>query len=134
MEKYLYFRTVSAITDDDDSAASAAFPVSSFIGIIPSNTSNGEAADLLTLSFKPMKNMRGAGQNGEKILTDAVTLNITPGKSLQVIKAIMAAVHGHSTADGFITVADDVSFTRIDSGIVVGPGSGGNVAVRASLS
>ena len=130
MEKYIYFRTVTSSGADDDSAASVAFPASSFVGILPVNTSNGTAADTLTLAFKSVKNIKGAGQNGEVIRTDNVNLTITPGKSLQVIKAIMAAIHGHSTSAGFVTIADDLLGTTIDPGVT----SCGTINVFAALS
>ena len=130
MEKYIYFRTVTSFGADDSAADSVAFPVSNFVGILPKNTSDGTAANTLTLSFKSIKNMKGAGQNSEVILTDNVNLTITPGKSLQVIKAIMGAIHGHSTSGGFVTIADDVLGTTIDPGIT----ACGIINVLAALS
>ena len=130
MEKYIYFRTVTSLPADDSAADSVAFPLSSFIGILPKNTSDGTAADTLTLSFKSVKNIKGAGQNSEVIRTDNVNLTITPGKSLQVIKAVMAAIHGHSTSAGFVTIADDVLGTTIDPGIT----SCGTINIQAALS
>ncbi len=47
MEKYLYFRTQATIGDDDDSAQSACFPLSSFVGMHPTSDT------ALTLFFKP---------------------------------------------------------------------------------
>ena len=47
MEKYLYFRTAGAIGDDDAAGDSACYPLSNFMGFVPS------ADDTLNLYFKP---------------------------------------------------------------------------------
>ena len=88
MDKYFYFRTQATIGDDDDAAQSLMVPVSKLRGILPSNSgTDGAAADELTLFFESTNNMAGSGQNGEIIIQDSVLLNITIGKSLQVIKS-----------------------------------------------
>ena len=114
MDKYFYFRTQATIGDDDDKAQSLMVPVSKLRGILPSNSgTDGAAADELTLFFESANNMAGAGQNGEIIIQDSVLLNITIGKSLQVIKAIGEAITGHKHSDGVIVVADDLSLIHI---------------------
>ena len=109
MRKYFYFRTEAAVADDDDKARSAMIPVERFRGAIPTNSSAGTAANIITLFFESAANMAGAGQNGEIIIQDSVLLNITVGKSLQVIKAIGEAITGHKHSDGVIVVADDAT-------------------------
>ena len=76
--------------------------------------------------------MAGAGQNGEIIIQDSVLLNITVGKSLQVIKAISEAITGHKHSDGVIVIADDLSTNAVvlDAGIT----SCGAITVAAALS
>ena len=37
MEKYLYFRTQATLADDDDSAQSACWPLSSLVGMHPTS-------------------------------------------------------------------------------------------------
>ena len=92
IEKYLYFRTQATIGDDDDAAQSLMIPLSRFRGMLPSNSgANGTAADELTLFFEPVNNEHSHADN-DLIVHDTVLLNITVGKSLQVIKAISAAI------------------------------------------
>ena len=76
--------------------------------------------------------MAGSGQNGEIIIQDSVLLNITIGKSLQVIKAIGEAITGHKHSDGVIVVADDLSTNAVvlDAGIT----TCGAITVAAALS
>ena len=107
MDKYFYFRTQATIGDDDDAAQSLMVPASKLRGILPSNSGDdGTAADELTLFFESANNMAGAGQNGEIIIQDSVLLNITAGKSLQVIKAISSAITGHTHSDGVIVSSE----------------------------
>tara|TARA_R110001599_G_C11754835_1_gene609500 strand:- start:45 stop:443 length:399 start_codon:yes stop_codon:yes gene_type:complete len=132
MDKYFYFRSNPTIADDDDSAQSLMIPVSRFRGMLPSNSgANGTAADELTLFFEPVNNDHSHANN-DFILQDTVLLNITVGKSLQVIKAIGEAITGHKHSDGVIVVADDLSTNTVvlDSGIA----SCGAITVAAQLS
>ena len=48
MEKYLYFRTVTDIADDDADGDSVCFPLSSLLGMQPANDGR------LTLFFIPI--------------------------------------------------------------------------------
>ena len=133
MDKYFYFRTQATIGDDDDKAQSLMVPVSKLRGILPSNSgTDGTAADELTLFFDSANNMAGAGPHGEIIIQDSVLLNITIGKSLQVIKAIGEAITGHKHSDGVIVVADDLSTNAVvlDTGIT----TCGAITVAAALS
>ena len=133
MERYFYFRTQATIGDDDDKAQSLMVPVSKLAGMLSSNSgADGTAADELTLFFESVNNIKGAGQNGEIIIKDTVLLNITAGKSLQVIKAISEAMAGHKHDDGVIVVADDLSTaaTVLDTGIT----TCGAITVAAALS
>tara|TARA_R100000084_G_C4517158_1_gene85160 strand:- start:43 stop:441 length:399 start_codon:yes stop_codon:yes gene_type:complete len=132
MEKYFYFRTQGTIGDDDDAAQSLMIPVSRFVGMLPSNSGDdGVAADELTLFFKPVNNDHSHANN-DFILNDSVLLNITSGKSLQVIKAIAEAITGHKHKDGVIVIADDLSTNPVvlDSGIT----SCGAITVASQLS
>jgi len=109
MRNYFYFRTAAAVADDDDSARSAMFPVDKFRGAIPSNSSAGTAANVITLFFESANNEKGAGQNGEIIIQDTVVLNVTVGKSKEVLQAICEAANGHPHTDGITVVADDAT-------------------------
>ena len=132
MDRYFYFRTNPTLDQDDDKDQSLMIPVSRFVGMLPSNSGDdGVAADELTLFFKPVNNDHSHANN-DLILNDSVLLNITPGKSLQVIKAIAEAISGHKHKDGVIVVADDLSTNPVvlDSGIT----SCGAITVAAQLS
>ena len=109
MRKYFYFRTEAAVADDDDKARSAMIPVERFRGAIPTNSSAGTAANIITLFFESAANMAGAGQNGEIIIQDTVILNVTAGKAKDVLVALAEAANGHPHSDGVIVVADDAT-------------------------
>ena len=109
MKNYFYFRTEAAVADDDDKARSAMIPVERFRGAIPTNSSAGTAANIITLFFESAANMAGAGQNGEIIIQDTVILNVTAGKAKDVLVALAEAANGHPHSDGVIVVADDAT-------------------------
>ena len=109
MKKYFYFRTEAAVGDDDDKARSAMIAVDKFRGAIPSNSSAGTSANVITLYFESALNMAGAGQNGESIIQDTVVLNVTVGLAKNVLVALTEAANGHPHSDGVITVADDAT-------------------------
>ena len=109
MKKYFYFRTEAAVGDDDDKARSAMIAVDKFRGAIPTNSSGGTSANVVTLFFDSAVNMKGAGQNGEVIVADKVSLNVTAGKAKDVCIAIAEAANGHPHSDGVIVVADDAA-------------------------
>ena len=109
MKKYFYFRTEAAVGDDDDKARSAMIAVDKFRGAIPTNGSAGNSANVVTLFFDSAVNMKGAGQNGEIIISDSVVLNVTAGKAKDVCIAIAEAANGHPHSDGVIVVADDAT-------------------------
>ena len=109
MKKYFYFRTEAAVGDDDDKARSAMIAVDKFRGAIPSNSSAGTSANVITLYFESALNMAGAGQNGEIIIQDTVVLNVTVGQAKNVLVALTEAANGHPHSDGVITVADDAT-------------------------
>ena len=109
MRKYFYFRTEADEDADDDKARSAMIPVDSFRGAIPTNSSGGTAANVVTLFFDSALNMKGAGQNGEIIIADTVVLNVTVGKAKDVCVAIAEAANGHPHSDGVVVIADDAT-------------------------
>ena len=109
MRKYFYFRTEADEDDDDDKARSAMIPVDKFRGAIPTNSSGGNAANVITLFFDSAINMAGAGQNGEIIIADTVVLNVTAGKAKDVLVAIAEAANGHPHSDGVVVIGDDAT-------------------------
>ena len=109
MRKYFYFRTEADEDADDDKGVSAMIPVDRFRGAIPTNSSAGTSANVITLYFESALNMAGAGQNGEIIIQDTVVLNVTVGQAKNVLVALTEAANGHPHSDGVITVADDAT-------------------------
>tara|TARA_R100001129_G_scaffold69716_1_gene47556 strand:+ start:124 stop:543 length:420 start_codon:yes stop_codon:yes gene_type:complete len=109
MRKYFYFRTEADEDADDDKAVSAMIPVDKFRGAIPTNSSGGTAANVITMYFDSAINMAGAGQNGEIIIADTVVLNVTAGKAKDVLVAIAEAANGHPHSDGVVVIGDDAT-------------------------
>tara|TARA_Y100001938_G_C7872463_1_gene320980 strand:- start:51 stop:461 length:411 start_codon:yes stop_codon:yes gene_type:complete len=136
MKKYFYFRTEAAVGDDDDKARSAMIAVDKFRGAIPTNSSAGTSANVVTLFFDSAVNMKGAGQNGEIIISDTVVLNVTAGKAKDVCIAIAEAANGHPHSDGVIVVADDATNDANAEAVYLHSGitSCGAIAQAAALS
>jgi len=109
MRKYFYFRTEADEDADDDKARSCMIPVDRFRGAIPSNSSAGNAANVITLFFESALNMAGSGQNGEIIIQDTVVLNVTVGQAKNVLVAIAEAANGHPHSDGVVVIGDDAT-------------------------
>ena len=109
MRKYFYFRTEADEDADDDKGVSAMIPVDRFRGAIPSNSSAGTSANVITLFFESAVNMAGAGQNGEIIIQDTVVLNVTVGQAKNVLVAIAEAANGHPHSDGVVVIGDDAT-------------------------
>ena len=108
MRKYFYFRTDADEDDDDANSNSVMIPVDRFRGAIPSNSSAGTAANVITLFFESALNMATAGDN-EHITHDTVVLNVTVGKAKDVLVAIAEAANGHPHSDGVVVIADDAT-------------------------
>jgi hypothetical protein len=108
MEKYLYFRTQATIGDDDDSAQSACFPLSSFVGMHPTSDT------ALTLFFKPQIRNAGDGQDGNVVNNDSVVLTVGTNDHKDAMQALIKALYREEGfnvdgADNFVVVADDLS-------------------------
>ena len=108
MEKFLYFRNVAAVADDQAIENSACFPYSALLGIHPvSDTS-------VRLTFANIQ--RPAGGNAAAAadsaanlpLVDTVVLNITANKGREVMRAIVGAANG-TNSDGMLVIADDAA-------------------------
>jgi|TARA_R100001480_G_scaffold70400_1_gene81611 hypothetical protein len=139
MRKYFYFRTETDEDEDDAAANSLMVPVDRFRGAIPSNSSAGTAANVITLFFESALSMKGAGQNNEHIIQDTVVLNVTEGKAKDVLVAIAEAANGHPHSDGVVVIGDDAT-TDFDgstkAAVYVHPGitSVGTITQAAALS
>jgi len=108
MEKYLYFRTQATLADDDASADSAVFPLSSFVGMHPTSDT------ALTLFFKPQIRNQSDAQDGNVVNNDSVVLTVGTNDHKDAMQALIKAFKADQgfNADGdnsFIVVADDIS-------------------------
>ena len=117
MEKYLYFRTIAVLGDDDSSADSAMFPLSRLQGMVPS------ADDTLNIYFTPMIPYQHDDQNASVINADFVVVTLsTVNTHKTVIENLTRLFSGASNGgsiynDGFISVADDLTSVYAAAGI-----------------
>ena len=104
-EVYLYFRTQATLADDDASADSCMFPLSSLRGMVPS------ADDTLNIYFDPMIPVQHDDQNASVINADYVVCTIGANDHKDAIAALTklfaGAANGGIHHDGYISVADD---------------------------
>ena len=119
MDKYLYFRATATIGDDDDSAQSAMFPASGFIGGHPTSDT------ALTLFFTPQIKTASAVGADEFTNNDSVVLTTDTNKAKEALADIVAAINAHPNGDPCVIVADDVSSVYVGSG---------NITACASIS
>ena len=108
MRKYFYFRTDADEDDDDANSNSVMIPVDKFRGAIPSNSSAGTSANVITLFFESALNIAAAGDN-EHIIQDTVVLNVTVGQAKNVLVAITEAANGDPHSDGVVVIGDDAT-------------------------
>ena len=106
MNKFLYFRTVADEANDGVTGLKTSTP-SSFMFPADTLTAMQPTADAaITMYFKPA--LQGA--NPASTLRDTVVLNVTAGKTFEVMSAITDAIaspaRGHS--DGFIVIAQEL--------------------------
>ena len=115
MEKYLYFRTEGTIGDDDAAGDSACYPLSNFMGFVPS------ADDTLNLYFKPAVAHSANDpddDNANIINNDKIVVTLsTVNTHKDVIARLAQLFGGGPMAEPFITVADDVTSTYAVTGI-----------------
>tara|TARA_R100001480_G_scaffold137343_1_gene134419 strand:- start:394 stop:843 length:450 start_codon:yes stop_codon:yes gene_type:complete len=111
MEKYLYFRTVTNIADDDADGDSVCFPLSSLLGMQPANDGR------LALFFIPIVRISGGVTDGSDFTNaDSVVLNLnTANNHKQAIKGLIEAFNkassfgSESSNSDFIVVGDDIT-------------------------
>ena len=118
-EVYLYFRTEATAGDDDAAGDSAMWPLSHFMGGVPS------ADDTLNLYFKPMIGVQQNTDddvaevlNNDKIVVSLSTNNTHKDVIANLARLFSGAANGGSIySDGFVSVADDVTGVYAVSGI-----------------
>tara|TARA_Y100001937_G_scaffold91057_1_gene123230 strand:- start:240 stop:674 length:435 start_codon:yes stop_codon:yes gene_type:complete len=114
MDKYLYFRTVADVDNDDgdagsagavDAKTSACYPVSSLLGMQAATSTS------LKFYFRGLQNTHGDGSaaNADN-KSDVVLVNVTAGRIREVMAAVIDKINEPVSRDnGLIVVADDVT-------------------------
>ena len=110
MDKYFYFRTQADQDDDDGIDDSLCLPVRQIRGMNPTSDT------ALTIWFDSVYNTYTGG-DAEVVISDSVILNVTQGKTQEVLETLIRVINSSYPAytDGFITVADDVTTTYLTS-------------------
>tara|TARA_B100000424_G_scaffold195758_1_gene153144 strand:- start:266 stop:721 length:456 start_codon:yes stop_codon:yes gene_type:complete len=112
MDKFLYFRTVADVDNDDAAAGSATqltsvcIPAKNIMSIAPASDTT------LQIRYKSIKNSpaSAAGATNDEILTDTVTLTVNTHTHKNVVDALVAAINSNKLyTDGFIDVVDTVT-------------------------
>jgi hypothetical protein len=105
MEKYVYFRTVADEDDDDAVADAVAVPVGRITGMNPTSDT------AITIWFRSLYSEQGDAQSGSVVINDSVVLNVSQGKTANVLQTIIGAINatGPQYSDGFIVIADDTT-------------------------
>ena len=105
MKRYFYFRTVTAIGDDDSIDDSVLVDVDRIVGF------HCVTDTVVQLFFESINNH--AGGTGELIERDNVALTVNTTKTREVIQALAEATNNGPHEDGIIVIADDVTGTYI---------------------
>ena len=107
--KYLYFRSVTAVGDDDSSADSLVVPAANFKGAHPTDD------DSIQLTFKSLYNEQTDGDN-EVVVSDYVKLTTGTNKAKEALADLTKEI-ANPYGDSMITVADDVAGSYVSSNI-----------------
>jgi len=114
-EKYLYFRTVTSLIEDDQAQDSVCYPLSKLVGFEMGTFGDADATaddDLFTIIFESLHNDT-AGQN---VNYDTITVNISTDNNAKEVWKGMCDAFADS-GQSFIVVADDVDKEYIHSDI-----------------
>tara|TARA_X000001382_G_scaffold106933_1_gene82456 strand:- start:1828 stop:2214 length:387 start_codon:yes stop_codon:yes gene_type:complete len=114
-EKYLYFRTVTSLSEDDQAQDSVCYPLSKLVGFEMGTFGDADATaddDLFTIIFESLHNDT-AGQN---VNYDTITVNISTDNNAKEVWKGMCDAFADS-GQSFIVVADDVDKEYIHSDI-----------------
>ena len=117
LDKWLYFRTVADMADDDGDTGSAGtaptslcIPASSMVSIAPTSDTT------ITMTFKSARtsqvNSDGRHNKHKGYNHDTVVLTVDQGKTFEAMSGIIQAINSSGrNDDGFITIADDCTTT-----------------------
>ena len=122
MDKYLYFRSVTAVGDDDGSDASMMVPVANFKGAHPTDD------DSIQLTFTSLYN---AFDGNSAIVSDYVKLTTGTNKAKEAMQDLVEAINAHPNMDPFIVVGDDNASSYIGNGNITAVGA---ITIAAALS
>ena len=106
--KYLYVRTQADVDNDDGPDDSLYIPVNKITGILTTGTT------AITIFFESVNNKAGNIADNEVVISDSVVLNVTAGKTKQVMQTIIRTINDPVHNDGFITVFDAVTTNTAD--------------------
>ena len=106
MQRYFYFRDVTAIADDDDTQSSVMINVKDIKGM------NAPTATTLDIYFQSNGNNK-PGAVGNAVLSDSVQLTVTTDLAKGVMKSIVEAMNAGPHHEGITTIADDVLGTYL---------------------
>ena len=117
LDKWLYFRTVADMADDDGDTASAGtaptslcVPASSMVSIAPTSDTT------ITMTLKSARtsqvNSDGRHNKHKGYNHDTVVLTVDQGKTFEAMSGVIQAINSSGrNDDGFITIADDCTTT-----------------------
>ena len=108
-EQYLYFRTATALADDDDATdGSHLFPVSSFLG---AGVTTGSETDLVLYFKGRINHLAHADATPALQRNDIVTLTCATNGQKAFLQDLTKAINGDRTYNnnGMITVFDGVT-------------------------
>ena len=110
IDKWLYFRTVADEDNDDGDTASAGtsptsicFPASAILSIAPSS----DTAITIKVSNLLAGEQDALGKRNSYNGADSVVLNVTQGKTFEVMEELTRLINNKVHSDGFTVVADD---------------------------
>ena len=118
IDKWLYFRTVADEDNDDGDTASAGtsptsicFPASAIMGIAPSSDT------AITIKVKNLisEEQDALGKRRNYNGDDSVVLNVTQGKTFEVMEELTRLINNKTHSDGFTVVADDMTTNAADA-------------------
>ena len=108
MDRYFYFRNVSALSEDDDSNDSLLVPVDNIIAFHVLGDTQ------VTIFYEPVTFIESTGG---PINTQQTDITIKGSSGHRVVKALCEATNEGPHSDGIVTIADDVTGTYLTGDI-----------------